>query len=1549
MGDNYVRKCLRPPRYRTPTMAEKAIGAALRAPRKQTEELSQELAANEQLFQSGVEHELQALIAQYGPDPERIVALLGEKAPWQRRRAAERLAADYGQETADILLRCAANRAIFDNHHPVIERLRGASKRGPKGHGLLLAEALKRRARGQRAKLPENLRARTRALPESVRVGLERTVGESASNIRVLADHEAGEAVRAVGAVAATTEGIILLSEGRFRPDTAEGQELLAHEAVHALQQRGGDGSGLSSGAAEHEADAIAAEVVAPQEGAARMPIAAPVGRQAIARKTDAGAPAAATKKTLTFKLGQTTAKATLDVPGGDAASGSGTTVKSSELKLSDLNALLPEGIKFTDATVKVKINGEKLGAAVTIKAKYEGKAPYLKPVDFTFKCDTEGNLSAKVKLELDIPGFCNAKSDDIVISKEGIDAEIKITTATFKIPGVGGEGGLTVAGELTAKVKKNQLESIDGEANLTLPDGFGTAKISAQVAGGKLGEVTADVKSSAIPGLGTVSCKLKWSEKGGFELDKLDVPVTAIPGIKGKVVLSYKKGKGFAVDGKDIKFTAKALEKLEIKKVTIDKNGLAATVKIAGVSLEVPGWLKITGLKGTVELKGASVACKDVGGNVAVADGKAKGTFTASLVDGEFKAKGKITTLTVAPKIITIGAGGLAFDIDVGGESNSAEVTGTIAIKLGTLATGKIEKVGFKDGYFTGKGELPFTKGVLKGLKISVELLAASPFVKAEIDAKNLVGKKLDVSVPGPYKVDVTCTKANLKLSGDLSDVEGTIGGSVKVDGGKLAEGDFELKAEKGNVEGDLKVKVKEIPGLKMKGGEFKLHVKNDKITTGSGDATFTFEKFVKGDVKVAYSTAKGFSIEGKGLTVDIPGFPFDIKPFDVAYADGKFSAKNVTGVLKPGKVPGVQTATVVVNFVDNKLKIELKDVAFTIPQLKKTSLSAKWDDGKWEVAGEADLDLPKGLKCKAKFGADNGKGNDLNFNCSIELSTTELKKIIPGVEVTSGKITFKYQDGKLTCEGGELGLKLANGVLAGSLKFTLNEDKTFNATGKFKLTLKFIKAKEIEVKVTNNVLERVAVTGLELDLPAGKGKGALTGDASYDNGKFNCALTAQMTDLPWVAQASATVVIKDGKWEKFEATGQLKKTPGIDLSGIKFGGKLAGGEPSFFADGTVPITGIKDPLKFHLLISASKFEVGLEGSFEIKGLGKATVKADLSNDGFRAELTIAPTNTKLVKKASGFIEYKGGTLTFGGEVTIVIAKEFEGSVKFAKLADGDFEFKGTIKPTSTGGGESKKKKLFYKAIEPPGVAIPYGIPGLLDVHIGAGVKGSLEAGIYMPAFKFLGATVSGKLSELEKGDLPNAEVRVQASAGAYAEASLGARVYVGASVLGASLDLQGEATAKLEAKAMINAAATLVKDGSNYKFTAELNAELGAALKLAIGLALVLKFVGAELWRHGLASKELALGEFNLGKFPLKKLEYTFGGPKKEPAKEEVTPPEPKTDIIKNAGLEMGKQKAAEAKDEAIRKVKESKAYKAAAAVANAASKAWNFVTSW
>jgi len=109
-------------------------------------------------------------------------------------------------------------------------------------------------------------------LDAAVRGDLERRLDTALPPVRVHTDTSAGRLARTVNAVAFTSGQDIYFSPGAYQPGTADGRRLLAHEAVHTLQQVAGPVAGSGSGAVaisdpadpyEREADRISRSAVA--------------------------------------------------------------------------------------------------------------------------------------------------------------------------------------------------------------------------------------------------------------------------------------------------------------------------------------------------------------------------------------------------------------------------------------------------------------------------------------------------------------------------------------------------------------------------------------------------------------------------------------------------------------------------------------------------------------------------------------------------------------------------------------------------------------------------------------------------------------------------------------------------------------------------------------------------------------------------------------------------------------------------------------------------------------------------------------------------------------------------------------------------------------------------------------------------------------------------------------------------------------------------------------------------------------------------------------
>ncbi|WP_218943176.1 GNAT family N-acetyltransferase [Sphingomonas sp. R-74633] len=95
-----------------------------------------------------------------------------------------------------------------------------------------------------------------RQLPEAVLAKMEAAFGADFSAVRV---HVGPQAAR-IGAVAFTTGNDLYFAQGRYQPDSVQGQQLIGHELAHVVQQRQGRVRAPGNGVAVVQDHALEAE-----------------------------------------------------------------------------------------------------------------------------------------------------------------------------------------------------------------------------------------------------------------------------------------------------------------------------------------------------------------------------------------------------------------------------------------------------------------------------------------------------------------------------------------------------------------------------------------------------------------------------------------------------------------------------------------------------------------------------------------------------------------------------------------------------------------------------------------------------------------------------------------------------------------------------------------------------------------------------------------------------------------------------------------------------------------------------------------------------------------------------------------------------------------------------------------------------------------------------------------------------------------------------------------------------------------------------------------
>jgi hypothetical protein len=103
-------------------------------------------------------------------------------------------------------------------------------------------------------------------LDDNTRQNVGGQLGDSLADVRVHTDDHANQLASSVSARAFTTGTDVYFAKGEHNPASTDGQQLLAHELTHVVQQRGASTSGpltvsQPGDALENEAEATAGDV----------------------------------------------------------------------------------------------------------------------------------------------------------------------------------------------------------------------------------------------------------------------------------------------------------------------------------------------------------------------------------------------------------------------------------------------------------------------------------------------------------------------------------------------------------------------------------------------------------------------------------------------------------------------------------------------------------------------------------------------------------------------------------------------------------------------------------------------------------------------------------------------------------------------------------------------------------------------------------------------------------------------------------------------------------------------------------------------------------------------------------------------------------------------------------------------------------------------------------------------------------------------------------------------------------------------------------------
>ena len=85
----------------------------------------------------------------------------------------------------------------------------------------------------------EQARGSGKSLDGSIKQNMEQAFGTDFSGVKIHTDARSDQLSRSINAQAFTTKNDIFFKQGSYNPETRQGQELLAHELTHVVQQKG--------------------------------------------------------------------------------------------------------------------------------------------------------------------------------------------------------------------------------------------------------------------------------------------------------------------------------------------------------------------------------------------------------------------------------------------------------------------------------------------------------------------------------------------------------------------------------------------------------------------------------------------------------------------------------------------------------------------------------------------------------------------------------------------------------------------------------------------------------------------------------------------------------------------------------------------------------------------------------------------------------------------------------------------------------------------------------------------------------------------------------------------------------------------------------------------------------------------------------------------------------------------------------------------------------------------------------------------------------------
>ncbi|MCI0438990.1 MAG: DUF4157 domain-containing protein [Chloroflexi bacterium] len=175
--------------------------------------------------QSPEEEELQMKrLQRQAEEDELMMKPLQRQSPEEEELQMKRL---QRQSEEDELMMKRLQRQSLEEDEMMMKRLQRQAVVGAEGGDL----------DSELAGVIDGARGKGQPLPDNLRAGMEQSFGTDFSNVRVHTDAKADALNGAVSAHAFTTGSDIFVRRSDYNPGSRSGQELLAHELTHVVQQ----------------------------------------------------------------------------------------------------------------------------------------------------------------------------------------------------------------------------------------------------------------------------------------------------------------------------------------------------------------------------------------------------------------------------------------------------------------------------------------------------------------------------------------------------------------------------------------------------------------------------------------------------------------------------------------------------------------------------------------------------------------------------------------------------------------------------------------------------------------------------------------------------------------------------------------------------------------------------------------------------------------------------------------------------------------------------------------------------------------------------------------------------------------------------------------------------------------------------------------------------------------------------------------------------------------------------------------------------------------